>query len=120
MEPFRGPDAPPVLLLINNVDEYSFQNLKKYKDKQFVNIETSFEEIKKDLGDAAEPDFSAVSSDKKLPEEDLTSFCLWLKNELSKHVSKVVTTKRLKDAPAIITGNMSSSMRLMMHMMEQA
>jgi TNF receptor-associated protein 1 len=59
-----------------------------------------------------------VSERSRIPEEDVTSFCLWLKNELSDNVSKVTISKRLKDTPALVTGQMSSSMRVMMQMME--
>jgi len=43
---------------------------------------------------------------------------LWLKNDLSDSIGKVSISKRLKDTPALITGQMSSSMRMMMQMME--
>ncbi len=59
-----------------------------------------------------------MSERSRIPEEDVTSFCLWLKNELSDNVSKVTISKRLKDTPALVTGQMSSSMRVMMQMME--
>lgn len=42
-----------------------------------------------------------------------------MKNELSQHIGKVTISKRLRDTPAIISGQMSSSMRIMMQMMEQ-
>ena len=50
----------------------------------------------------------------------MTTYCLWLKNELQPIISKVTLSKRLKDTPAIVVGQMSSSMRMMMQMMEQA
>ena len=50
MELFKAEDAPPVLIVSNNIDEFCFQNVGKFKDKKFVNIETSYEEISKDLG----------------------------------------------------------------------
>ncbi len=50
----------------------------------------------------------------RIPEDDVTPFCLWLKNELSANISKVTLSKRLKETPAIIVGQMSSSMRMMM------
>jgi TNF receptor-associated protein 1 len=43
-----------------------------------------------------------------------------LKNELQPTVSKVSLSKRLKDTPAIVVGQVSSSMRMIMQMMEQA
>lgn len=114
MEPFKGEDAPPVLILTNNIDEFCFQNVGKFKDKKFVNIETAYEDISKDLGKSQEV------QDSRIPENDVTSFCLWLKNELSTVVSKVTVSKRLTNTPAIVVGQMSSSMRVMMQMMEQA
>lgn len=43
----------------------------------FVNIETSYDEISKDLGKVNDPII-----DSKLPEDEIPSFSLWLKNEL--------------------------------------
>jgi hypothetical protein len=42
-----------------------------------VNIEAAYEEISKDLGKKDED--QTVS---RIPEDDVTGFCLWLKNEL--------------------------------------
>ena len=53
MEPFRaaGADAPPVLILTNNVDEICFSQLTEYKGHIFTNVETaSYEDISKDIG----------------------------------------------------------------------
>jgi HSP90 family molecular chaperone len=49
MEPFKGSDLD-VMVLTNNVDEIIFQQNGNYKNKRFVNIESSYEEISKDLG----------------------------------------------------------------------
>jgi len=49
MEPFKGTDVP-VLVLTNNMDELIFQQTGSYKNKKFTNVETSFDEIQKDLG----------------------------------------------------------------------
>jgi TNF receptor-associated protein 1 len=59
-----------------------------------------------------------ISTFSRIPEEDVATFSLWLKNELQPTVSKVSLSKRLKDTPAIVVGQMSSSMRMMMQMME--
>ena len=80
-----------------------------------MNIESAYEEIQKDLGSKVEDE---VASRSRLPEEDVTGFCLWLKNELSDRIMKVQISKRLKDTPALLTGQMSSSMRVMMQMIE--
>ncbi len=50
----------------------------------------------------------------------MTTFSLWLKNELQRHVGKVSISKRLKDQPAVLYGQVSSSMRMVMQMMEGA
>ena len=49
MEPFKGATAPPVLFLENHVDELCFRQVNEYKGFKFVNIETNFEEIAKDV-----------------------------------------------------------------------
>ena len=59
-----------------------------------------------------------IADRSRIPEDDITPFCLWLKEELREHIGKVSISKRLKDTPAIITGNVSSSLRMMMQMME--
>jgi HSP90 family molecular chaperone len=114
MDPFKGSDIP-VLILTNNIDEICFQQQGNYKDKKFTSIEAAYDEIHKDLGKQDEKETADKS---RIPEEDVTPFCLWLKNELEPNVSKVTLSKRLKDTPAIIVGQMSSSMRMMMQMME--
>lgn len=114
MEPFKGTDVP-VVVLTNNIVEMCFQQQGQFKNKKFSNIETNYEEIAKDLGKKDEE----VSSISRIPEEDVVAFSLWLKNELQPIVSKVALSKRLKDTPAIVVGQMSSSMRMMMQMMEQ-
>ena len=114
MEPFKGSDLD-VLVLTNNVDEILFQQNGEYKGKKFVSIESNFDEIQKDLGNSSELQSIERS---RIPENDISSFCIWLKEELKDHIGKVTISKRLTDTPAIVTGNMSSSMRIMMQMME--
>ncbi len=90
-----------------------FRQVDEYKGFKFVNIETNFEEIAKDVEGRVE-----VAHD-GLPEEDTTSFCLWIKAELEPYVSKVSISKRLKTAPAVIVGDVSASMRMMMKMVDE-
>jgi len=116
MEPFKGSDVD-VLILTNNIDEILFQQTSEFKGKRFVSIESSYEEIAKDLNKNLESD---VLERSRIPEDDITPFCLWLKSDLKEHIGKVSISKRLKDTPALLTGQMSSSMRVMMQMMEQS
>ncbi len=90
--------------------------MSSYKTFQFTSVETSYEDVAKDLGTASNQDLASTEG---LPEEDITSFSLWLKSELSSGISKVQISKRLKDEPAVIFGQMSASMRAFMMMMEQ-
>ena len=53
-----------------------------------------------------------------MPEEDVTNFCLWLKDTLSSKVAKVSLSRRLTNTPAILVGQMSSSMYMMMQMLQ--
>ena len=114
MEPFQNSDLD-VIILTNNVDEIIFQQHGEFRNKKFVSVESNFEEIQKDLGGQSEAEAIERS---RIPEEDISPFCIWLKETLKDHIGKVTILKRLKDTPAIITGSMSSSMRIFMQMME--
>ena len=116
MEPFKDISDIDVIVLTNNIDEILFQQLGEYKGKKFVSIESAYEEIQKDLGAKGEIDSASRS---RIPEDDITGFCLWLKNELADSIGKVSISKRLTNTPALVSGQMSSSMRIMMQMMEQ-
>lgn len=85
MEPFKNSKLD-VLILNNNVDEVLFQQNGDFKNKRFVNIESSYDEISKDLGSHHEQD---VAKSTKIPEDDITPFCLWVKSELSGLIGKV-------------------------------
>lgn len=115
MQPFKAAaDAPPVLVLTQSVDEVLFNQTGSFKSFQFASVETSYEDVAKDLGAAPAQDEAGG-----LPEEDVATFSLWLKGELSVGVSKVQISKRLREEPAVIFGQMSASMRAFMMMMEQ-
>lgn len=53
-----------------------------------------------------------------IPEEEVTNFCLWLKEQTKPYVGKVTISKRLTDVPMIIFGQVSANMRMMMAMMQ--
>ena len=106
LEPFKDSKLD-VLVLANNVDEILFQQNGDWKGKKLVNIESAFDEISKDLGGKLEEEAAARN---RIPEEDTTTFCLWLKEELKDSIAKVTFSKRLTTTPAILTGQISSSM----------
>lgn len=108
------------MILTHPVDEILFQQMGEYKSKKFVSIESSFEQIQKDLlGDKKEGDSDKLGASSKLPEDEVSSFCIWMQSELKDSIGKVSISRRLTDTPALISGQMSSSMRMMMQMMEQ-
>jgi len=63
-----------------------FKQVGEYQGKTFINIESAYEEISKDLGSKVEDEAASRS---RIPEEDVTGFCLWLKNELNDRIIKV-------------------------------
>jgi HSP90 family molecular chaperone len=120
MEVFKGSDVP-VLILTNNVDEICLKQVGAYKGFTFVNVETSFEQLSQDLKGANNSDHDSVNpASVSVPEEDITSYSLWLKQELAPYVGRVTISRRLKTAPAVLFGEMSSTMRMMMQMMNQS
>ena len=116
MEPFKGTDFP-VLVLNLQIDEIIFQQIQTYKNYTFASVESSYEQILKDLGDVKRKDEPVASA---LPDEDVAPFSLWLKSELGSHVAKVAISKRIRNVPAVIFGQVSSSMRVVMAMMESS
>lgn len=119
MDPFKDSDVP-VLVVTNQIDEMVFKHIGTYKGMNFVNVESGYEEISKDLAKKKSEEEERLERLKEhLPEEDVTNFCLWLKEQTQPYVGKVTISQRLKDVPMVLFGQMSANMRLMM-MMQQA
>ena len=81
LEPFNKAKVP-VLLSQIHLDEVIFKNIAPYEGLNFVNIETSEEDVNKYLGDEGK-------NQNKEPMKDATTFALWIKNELQPVVTKV-------------------------------
>ena len=88
-----------------------FKQVGQYKNMKFLNLENESDEF---LNQFRQESSSNIS---KIPEEDITPFTLWIKNELEPFVSKVSISKRLKDSPILVTSQMSSQMKMIMTMM---
>ena len=100
----------PVIVVTNQLDEFCLTQSGDYKGMQFENIEqVKLDEIKKMLGIT---DDESVKS--RLPEDDITGFCLWLKDCMKSRIAKVQLSQRLSNTPGIVIGQMSSSMLAMM------
>lgn len=114
LEPFNKAEIP-VIILENHIDEVCLKNVNEFKGFKFVNIESNYDEVKEDLGDKVDHD-----STHGIPETEITPFSLWLKSELAPTISKVTISKRLNTSPAVIVGEVSSSMRAMLAMVDQS
>jgi TNF receptor-associated protein 1 len=113
LEPFNNAKVP-VIILANQIDEVCLRNVNEYKGYKFINIESNYDEVAHDLGDKIEHD--KVSG---IPEAEITPFSLWIKSELAPTIAKVTISKRLANTPAVIVGEISSSMRAMLAMVDQ-
>jgi len=80
-----------VLFLIDPIDEVAIQNLKSYKEKQFVDI--TKEDL--DLGDQDE-------AKEKEVKKEYTPVCEWMKNHLGEQVAKVQLSNRLSSSPCVL------------------
>lgn len=80
-----------VLFLIDPIDEVAIQNLKSYKDKQFVDI--TKEDL--DLGDQDE-------AKEKEVKKEYTPVCEWMKNHLGEQLAKVQISNRLSSSPCVL------------------
>lgn len=80
-----------VLFLIDPIDEVAIQNLKSYKEKQFVDI--TKEDL--DLGDQDE-------AKEKEVKKEYTPVCEWMKNHLGEQVAKVQISNRLSSSPCVL------------------
>ena len=80
-----------VLLLTDPIDEYITQHLKKFDDKQFVDI--SREGL--DLGTNKE--------DKEKMDKEFEPLCKFIKEVLGDNVEKVVTSTKLTKTPCVIS-----------------
>eukprot|EP01018_Ginkgo_biloba_P003798 Gb_17770 [translate_table: standard] len=80
-----------VLFLIDPIDEVTIQNLKAYKEKNFVDI------TKEDL-DLGDQDAEKEKEVKK----QFGGFCDWMKERLGDRVAKVQVSNRLSSSPCVL------------------
>ncbi|XVE72531.1 hypothetical protein DITRI_Ditri11bG0046600 [Diplodiscus trichospermus] len=80
-----------VLYLVDPIDEVAIQNLKAYKDKNFVDI--SKEDL--DLGGKNE-------EEEKVTKEEFGKTCDWIKKRLGENVASVQISNRLRSSPCVL------------------
>lgn len=69
MEPFSNTNIP-VLLTYIHIDEMVFRNMNQYKNYKFVNVESDFEEVLKDIKKLSNQEQDAKEPTSKISEED--------------------------------------------------
>ncbi|KAI3924562.1 hypothetical protein MKX01_038002 [Papaver californicum] len=82
-----------VLFLVDPIDEVAIQNLKSYKEKNFVDI--SKEDLDLDLGDRDE------EKEKQIKQEFGVT-CDWIKKLLGDKVASVQISSRLSSSPCVL------------------
>ncbi|KAJ4841075.1 hypothetical protein Tsubulata_031330 [Turnera subulata] len=80
-----------VLYLVDPIDEVAVQNLKSYKDKNFVDI--SKEDL--DIGDKNE-------EKEKVIKQEFGQTCDWIKKRLGDKVGSVQISNRLSSSPCVL------------------
>lgn len=80
-----------VLYLVDPIDEVAIQNLKSYKEKNFVDI--SKEDL--DLGDKNE-------EKEKMMKQEFGKTCDWIKKHLGDKVASVQISNRLSSSPCVL------------------
>lgn len=80
-----------VLFLVDPIDEIAIQNLKSYKEKNFVDI--TKEDL--DLGDKNE-------EKEKIMKQEFGQTCDWIKKRLGDKVASVQISNRLSSSPCVL------------------
>ena len=78
-------------------------------------METNTEDVERNLKGVGEPE-TENKGDQRIPEEEITPFSLWIKQELQPFVDKVNVCKKRIKGPAMIISPISSSTRQMLFM----
>ena len=79
MDPFKN-SSIPVLIVDSHIDEMVFKQIGTFKGLQLVNVESGYEEISQDLeNNKSKEEEIEERKMESIPEEDVTSFCLWIK-----------------------------------------
>jgi len=99
LEAFEGTDTQ-VLLGYAQIDDFVFQNLQSYRQKELVNAEKS-----------SAPSSKKDEKDSGLTFEESEELIDFIKKAFPKKIDTVTTTDRLKSSPAILTDHMSQAVR---------
>merc|ERR1719357_2020255 len=108
LEAFEGTDTQ-VLLGYAQIDDFCFQNLQSYRQKEIVNAEKS-----------STPASKKDELDSGLTFEESEELIDYIKKEFPKRIDTVTTTDRLKTSPAILIDHMSQAIRFYCEPLEKS
>eukprot|EP00933_Yihiella_yeosuensis_P017698 TRINITY_DN14735_c3_g1_i1.p1 TRINITY_DN14735_c3_g1~~TRINITY_DN14735_c3_g1_i1.p1 ORF type:complete len:737 (+),score=193.47 TRINITY_DN14735_c3_g1_i1:106-2316(+) len=101
-----------VLLLQEDIDEFVINAIERFKDKQFVSVDSAQKDFELDLD---EPEDASDDKDKKpLTEPEQKELETFIKDVLKEKVAEVKFSNRLVSSPAIVTSLITPHMRKMM------
>jgi HSP90 family molecular chaperone len=99
-------------------------NLTKFNNRKIISAESNIDDLSvnnnKDKDNNNNKDKGSKEGDiVTLSDKDVNLLGDWMVNSLPKKLSKVKSTKRLSESPAIITDHESGSLRRMMRMIRE-
>lgn len=113
MEQFREWKRP-VLLMMDDIDEFVAMNVQSFKDKKFVAIDAPEEDFEPLLEEDKEGRKEKKVDTPALVGDHRKELELFVQNTLGSRVSSVKFSDRLVKTPAVVTGFLSSTLRKMM------
>ncbi|PFH38800.1 putative heat shock protein 75 [Besnoitia besnoiti] len=104
----------PVLLMMDDIDEFVAMNVQSYKDKRFVAIDAPEEDFEPLLEEGKEETKEKKVDTPGLVGEHRVELEKFIRGTLGERVSSVKFSDRLVKTPAVVTGFLSSTLRKMM------
>jgi HSP90 family molecular chaperone len=97
-----------VLLAYAQIDQFVFDNLQTYRQKDLVSVEKSKIDVEKD------------QDTESLNAEQADQLCTWIKDQMPLKIKEVDITWRLKSHPAILVDHQSQAVRAYLRALNEA
>ena len=94
-----------VLYMIETIDEYMVQQLKTYKDYEFVSVSQEGLGLEDGNGDGDDVNTSDDTDTQKKDDVDTNDICKLFKEVLGSKVERVVVSKRIVDSPTCLVSS---------------
>lgn len=111
-----------VLFLYNPVDDFVMNNVREYKGKKFVSVETADIDLKDEKKEEEKKEGEKKDESKitGLSDAAAAELASWMKTSLGEKVKDVKITHRLVSSPAIVTDQNNAGYRRMVKLMQAA